>query len=314
MKNVLMKNYIMNDKQANEKALMGLGKAVLKYEYQYNRSTHLNRKHDSINHLFSVANPDSFDYEGVIFFDYEGVKFNMIICPAGEEVYINKNLGYKKIEKPFMLGETEVTQDLFEAVMMYNYPQKKANNPANAISWFVCADFCNRLSDYFGLNKCYASLSEDDNLSFDANIFETNGVISLNTNGFRLPKEWEWQIAAMAGTDNKYAGANDDESLKKVAWFKENSGNRPHPVAQKLPNEWGFYDMSGNVYEWCDNLESNEFENSVVIIEESDESVGRAIRGGCFHFKSAITEIQKTNYINPHEKISFYGFRIARSI
>jgi sulfatase modifying factor 1 len=238
----------------------------------------------------------------------------MITCPAGGKVDI-KDWGEQEIKKPFMLGETEVTQELFEAVTGYNNSKiKYLRNPVENVDWYDCLDFCNKLSDYFGLGHCYKL---DQGLIFVA-----------GANGFRLPKEWEWVIAALAGTNNKYAGTNDEESLGSVAWFSDNSNRNippiphqalldlfdisetsdvktPHSVAQKIPNEWGFYDMTGNIWEWCENSEQPN--------DNNDGSIDRVIRGGCYNTSAWVSRTANRKSVSVDTR-SVIGFRVARSL
>ena len=77
-----------------------------------------------------------------------------------------------------------------------------------------------------------------------------SGIIEFNenANGYRLPTVEEWQYAAKGGQEFRYSGS---DNLDEVGWYYDNSGSKTHPVAQKKPNDYGLYDMSGNVGEWC---------------------------------------------------------------
>ena len=316
MKNVLMKNHVMNSKNAGENAIIWLDGFSLSYNYQF--STSITEYAEQYNKTYINK-----DYSNKIFkpfelipFDYDGVKFNMISCPAGGVVNI-ANWGLQEIKEPFMLGETEVTQELFETVMGFNYSIFKDDNknPVEMVSWFDCLEFCNRLSDYFGFEHSY--VLEDRKLSYTSidygldiirkypfTIVDATYSFNKWANGFRLPKEWEWQIAAMAGTNNQYAGASDVESLKRVAWFDANSDKKTHPVAQKLPNEWGFYDMTGNLSELCENLYNPKDNNNASLVT----------RGGCFiNFPNilALTDRGSGSKDNPTK---YTGLRVSRSI
>ena len=121
----------------------------------------------------------------------------------------------------FYMGETEVTQALWKAVMGNNPSYFKGDNlPVENVNWNDCQEFVRKLNQ-------------------------------LTNKNFRLPTEAEWEYAARGGKKSqgyKYAGSN---SLGSVAWYEDHSGDKTHPVKGKSPNELGIYDMSGNVYEWC---------------------------------------------------------------
>ena len=121
----------------------------------------------------------------------------------------------------FAIGETEVTQELWRAVMGNNPSHFSGTNlPVENVSWNDCQTFITKLNQLTGKN-------------------------------FRLPTEAEWEYAARGGNKSrgyKYAGSN---TLSDVAWYSDNSSSKTHPVKQKQANELGLYDMSGNVHEWC---------------------------------------------------------------
>lgn len=122
----------------------------------------------------------------------------------------------------YYIGQTEVTQALWEAVMgdlPFILDKDRGNNKPMKATWDEWQDFIDRLNKLTGLK-------------------------------FQMPTEAEWEYAAMGGNRSRgyiYAGSNN---LDEVAWYSENSGNYYQPVATKKPNELNLYDMSGNAYEW----------------------------------------------------------------
>lgn len=128
----------------------------------------------------------------------------------------------------YHIGETEVTQALWTAVMHSNpsYNQSSDDRPVENMDWYACQEFVNKLSAMTGEN-------------------------------FSLPTEAQWEFAARGGNKSLgyiYSGSNN---LDEVAWYNSNSGNSTHPVAMKKANELGLYDMSGNVFEWCQDYLGN---------------------------------------------------------
>ncbi len=293
-----MKNVLMYDKHSIGKPIIELNRNLWEYDYYTNQSVIQNSRYRDSN-----LNPIR-----LIPFDYEGVKFNMITCPAGGKVNID-NWGLQEIKEPIMLGETEVTQELFEAVMGFNYSYYKDSNkkPMDNITWYDCIGFCNRLSDYFGLDRCYILNDKGfTNSKYPLSIEKAEITFIGWADGFRLPKEWEWQIASMAGTNNQYAGANDDESLKRVAWFEENSNYVLRPVAQKMPNEWGLYDMSGSLWEWCENSDKSN--------ENKESSTNRVLRSGGWRYGASFLRSASRSDRPPITRGAAVGFRVARSM
>ena len=126
-----------------------------------------------------------------------------------------------RISRGFFLGKYEVTQGQWEAVMGSNpsrFDGCGPDCPVENVSWDDVQEFIRRLNAREGGNR------------------------------YRLPTEAEWEYAARAGTNGDHYG-----NLAAIAWHEDNSGNRTHPVGRKAPNEWGLYDMLGNVWEWVED-------------------------------------------------------------
>lgn len=141
--------------------------------------------------------------------------------------------------QPYRIGAAPVTQALYARVTGSSPSSHLSDScPVESVSWLDAVRFCNELSGRQGLSDAYVI---DDHAHAAALVAEADG--------YRLPKEAEWEFACRAGTRGPRYGPLED-----IAWFADNSGGRPHPVGGKQPNSWGLYDMLGNVWEWCFDL------------------------------------------------------------
>ena len=158
----------------------------------------------------------------------------------GEAFDNEKPLLETTIKEPFKIGIYPVTQAFYFKII-HKKPSTTSNfienYPVDNVSWDNAIEFCNRLSEYEGINPFY-ELGEKE-------------VICKNNKGYRLPTEAEWEYACKAGTSTRYFFGNTSENLHEYAWFKENSENKIHCIGLKKPNPFGLYDIIGNVWEWC---------------------------------------------------------------
>ena len=185
----------------------------------------------------------------------------------------------------FQIAKFPVTQKFYEEITNKS-PSifKNPKNPVESASWEESIHFCNLLSKRMNLEEYYK--------------INTDSVTNNNSNGFRLPSEAEWEFACRAGNNNARYG-----ELNEIAWHIENSEKQPHPVGEKHPNDWGLYDMLGNVWEWCSD-----------IYDEEVYGKYRIFRGGGWYDKERGCLATNRRRSHPTLAIDDLGFRIARSI
>ena len=248
----------------------------------------------------------------------------VIVCPCvmADEKF---DLDMVKIPgKNFSMLRTEVTQELYESVMGKNpscfcrdyiaiteetlkkLERKTSNYPVECVSWYDAIFFCNKLSEKEGLQPVYAMDGETSVRKWDYMPhfgYRIYAEITQNifANGYRLPTVEEWQYAAREGGQRyRYSGS---DNLDSVGWYEDNSNGVTHPVAQKSPNDYGLYDMSGNVWEWC---------------WDSYGDYNRYCGGGSWEFSDSYCEVDiwRNGYADCRYADGRYddvGFRIVRS-
>lgn len=178
------------------------------------------------------------------------------------------------------------------------------NYPIFNITWYEAIAYCNWLSQKKGLEKVY-SIGPNNEI-----------IIDLTKNGYRLPTEAEWEYTARGGKKSKnflYAGSN--EALD-VAWVDENTLMiGPQEVGKLKPNELGIYDMSGNVWEWCNDYYSPYFYSNSPQFNplNSTHTPYRVIRGGAWHFDKLDARVYTRDGPKPSFTDYTYGFRLARN-
>ena len=200
----------------------------------------------------------------------------------------------RSIEKPvhsveidgFYMCDMEVTQALFKSVMEYNVSNNKGDElPVERVCWNETQEFIQKLNAITGKN-------------------------------YRLPTESEWEYCAStspSGTKSTWSGTNNEKKLGDFAWYADNSGGKTHPVKQKLANEWGLYDMTGNVWEWCSDWFGEYNNNSHNNPTGPSSGTTRVNRGGGWDDDGPYTRVTNRDDNSPEEHFSTVGFRIAHS-
>lgn len=192
------------------------------------------------------------------------------------------------LTKPYYLALYEVTQEQYERVMGQNPSRGKGpRNPVENVSWDEAVTFCRKLSD----------------LPAEKTAKRT----------YRLPTEAEWEFACRAGTTTAFAFGESESQLGAFGWYSGNAGNQSHPVGEKKPNPWGFYDMHGNVWEWCsDWCEDLSSKNATDPFGPVSGSI-RVRRGGCWYSGANFCRSAQRGGRSPSSRNDDLGFRIAVS-
>ena len=221
------------------------------------------------------------------------VSFNMVFVEGGTFQMGSNDSEADSDEKPvhsvtlndYYIGETEVTQELWEAVMGSNPSEfKGSKKPVEIVSWNDCQKFIKKLNQLTGKN-------------------------------FRLPTEAEWEYAARGGNKSrgyKYSGSNN---ISDVAWYRDNSSCATHPVCIKSPNELGIYDMSGNVWEWCSDWYGKRYYSSSPSNNPTGPTSGsgRVYRGGSWRSNAQGCRMANRDRSTPDIRYDNLGLRLVCS-
>jgi len=197
-----------------------------------------------------------------------------------------------------IVSKFEISQRVFSQVMGFNPSMIKDNRlPVDSIEWSVAVDFCNKLSELYGLTPVYKFTG--NNASWDT-----------TANGWRLPTEAEWEFLCKAGSNSDYSGSNVVDHL---GWYNMNSGLQSHPVGTKQANAYGLYDIHGNVWEWCWDWYSSEYySNSPKSNPQGPTSGNRRVaRGGSYNEGNSFA--RSSNRFYQTEFMPQTGFRIVRN-
>ena len=219
-----------------------------------------------------------------------------------------------------------ITQKLWQELIRNNPANFKGdeNRPIEYISWWHALEFCNRLSEKYGLRPVYNLGKSDQGLlminQLDGTVASPDVADFNKTEGFRLPTEveWEWfarggQVALDNGTfDYTYSGSNN---IDEVAWYTGNSKDTTQSVGLKMPNVLGLYDCNGNVWEWCyDTTEGIESGKSYVYKAYDHSNVYRRLKGGSWCNNTEVCAVAVRGNSQATYAYSNAGFRIVRTV
>ena len=221
----------------------------------------------------------------------EGGTFTMgATAEQSSDAFSDEKPAHQVTLSSYCIGQTEVTQELWVAVMGYNpsYFTGNLQRPVEKVSWTSCQTFITKLNQLTGAN-------------------------------FRLPTEAEWEYAARGGNKSqgyKYSGSN---TIGNVAWYSDNaysvgsssSNYGTHPVATKAPNELGLYDMSGNVWEWCQDWNGSYSSGSQYNPTGPTSGSNRVSRGGSWLSFAGNCRVSDRDFDAPSVMRNYLGLRLA---
>jgi formylglycine-generating enzyme required for sulfatase activity len=246
----------------------------------------------------------------------EGGTFTMGCTSEQSDCEDDEKPTHRVTVSSFQMGKYEVTVRAFSAFIDATGYRTDADKDGGSYFWtgtkwekrsginwqYDAAGVRRKESEY---NHPVIHVSWNDAKAYCAWLNEQTGK------NYRLPTEAEWEYAARGGTKSKgykYAGSND---INSVAWYWENSNKRTHAVGGKKENELGIYDMSGNVWEWCEDWYGDYSSSSQTNPKGSSSGSNRVHRGGSWFNLARYCRVSDRSDSNPDIRGSNYGFRLV---
>ena len=266
------------------------GDAGKKVKPGYNRSIKwdvlADREKLSGNRIVFEVRTNKPDDLGIALVFVKGGTFTMGCTSEQSDCDSDEKPTHRVTVSDFYMGKYEVTQKQWREIMGNN-PSKFSgcdNCPVEQVSWNDVQKFIKKLNQKTGKK-------------------------------YRLPTEAEWEYAARGGVETHgraslYAGSNN---IGEVAWYKSNSGSKTHPVGQKKPNELGLFDMTGNVWEWCNDWYGDYSSSSQTNPKGPASGSFRVLRGGGWISGARGCRVAIRGINGPDFRSNFNGFRLVRS-
>jgi len=185
----------------------------------------------------------------------------------------------------FEMSAMPVTQAQYHAIMKTNPSHFKGEDlPVESVSWDDAVKFCERLSEKTGRQ-------------------------------YTLPTEAQWEYACRADSTGKYCFGDDESQLGEYAWYDANAKSSTHPVGKKKPNNWGLYDVHGNVWEWVRDDWHGSYEGAPndgrAWTDSPERGSGRVLRGGAWYDDARFCRSAYRYWDDPRGRDGFFGFRVV---
>jgi serine/threonine protein kinase/formylglycine-generating enzyme required for sulfatase activity len=246
--------------------------------------------------------------------------------PPDEPDRENEPIVHRQINRSFAVATTPVTREQFHRFMRarnwtHTYTHKYAPDPdcpATALNWFLAAQYCRWLSEQEGVPEdqmCFPPIDEiKEGMKLPANY--------LSRTGYRLLTEAEWEFACRAGAVTSRFYGSTQELLPKYGWYAGNSQARTHPVGSLKPNDFGLFDMHGNIWQWCQEraIASRPWGNQPAPTEDREDTDpvvelhGRVLRGGAFYDQAVFLRCAARLSNRPYMVDDYFGMRVARTV
>lgn len=248
---------------------------------------------EDVSYLIDLLFEGDTNNDGI--YTVNGVEFKMIYVEGGSYMMGAKitELGSRTFEKPqhqvilsnYKIGETEVTQELWQAVMGTNPSHFKTSpqHPVEYVDWYDCQEFIAKLNELTGKK-------------------------------FRLPTEAEWEYAARGGETwfTNYYRFSGSDTCRLVGWYSTTAGETTHPVKQLLPNALGTYDMTGNVCEWVNDWYARYTDDEYQVDPQGPETGNyKVYRFGSWYNNAVENRVSYRYMREPEFKTHYLGLRLA---